>query len=72
MVTVNGHAVRQSQLAPVDQLPVLLENLNGKSFRMAGELAGSFFQKPVSARGLAVVDFNQDGKMDLATSTVLQ
>jgi hypothetical protein len=72
LVTVNGHAVRQSQLAPVDQLPVLLENLNGKSFRMAGELAGSFFQKPVSARGLAVVDFNQDGKMDLATSTVLQ
>ncbi|MFN9551623.1 MAG: FG-GAP repeat domain-containing protein, partial [Pirellulaceae bacterium] len=53
LVTVNGHAVRQSQLAPVDQLPVLLENLNGKSFRMAGELAGSFFQKPVSARGLA-------------------
>lgn len=72
LVTVNGHAVRQSQLAPVDQLPVLLENLEGKSFRMAGEQAGSFFQKPASARGLAVVDFNHDGKMDLATSTVLQ
>jgi hypothetical protein len=72
LVTVNGHAVRQSLLAPVDQLPVLLENLNGKSFRMAGELAGPFFQKPVSARGLAAADFNRDGKMDLATSTVLQ
>jgi hypothetical protein len=59
-------------LAPVDQLPVLLENLNGKSFRMAGAQAGPFFQKPVSARGLAAADFNLDGKMDLATSTVLQ
>ena len=72
ILIVNGHAVRHSAMSPIDQVPVLMENQNGSSFVNSAETAGSFFGVPRSARGLAIGDFDHNGKMDAATSTVLQ
>ena len=72
LAIVNGHAIRHSAMAPVDQVPVLLENLSNRSFQKMGEEVGTFLVTPRSARGLAIADFDHDGRIDLATSTVLQ
>ncbi len=72
IVIVNGHAIRHSAMAPVDQVPVLLENNNNRTFQKLGSEVGEFLAKPRSARGLATADFNHDGKIDFATSTILQ
>ncbi len=72
LVLVNGHVLRTSGMAPLDQLPILLENREAKSYVDASKSAGTFFGQPRSARGLAVGDFDRDGQPDLATSNVLQ
>jgi enediyne biosynthesis protein E4 len=67
---VNGHAVRHSAMAPVEQQPVLLENNDGKNFRVVQSTAGPFFEQPRPGRGLATADMDRDGLVDIATSNV--
>jgi enediyne biosynthesis protein E4 len=70
IIIVNGHAVRHSAMAPVEQQPVLLENNDGKNFRVVQTPAGPFFERPRPGRGLATLDMDRDGLVDLATSNV--
>ena len=69
LVIVNGHIYPQVDQAPelhetYRQLPILLRNDGGKLTEVS-RLAGPGFQTPVSARGLAVGDFDDDGDLDL-------
>jgi hypothetical protein len=45
--------------------PLLLFHNNGKKFENVSAQAGLAFQKPWSARGLAIGDFNNDGGIDV-------
>lgn len=72
ILIVNGHAVRHSQTAPVEQMPILLENIQGRNFQWVRNGAGAFFDQPRPARGLAIVDWNEDGLIDAVTSSVNQ
>ncbi len=70
ILVVNGHAVRQSSTAPVEQRPVLLENQSGRIFQWIRSGAGDFLEQPRPARGLAMVDWNRDGLLDAVVSSV--
>ena len=52
------------------QYPVLLENDGKGHFRDAGKELCSYFGTKRSGRGLAVLDFNNDGNMDIIISHV--
>jgi hypothetical protein len=45
--------------------PLLLFHQEGGKLRNVSEQAGPVFQKPLSARGMAVGDFNNDGRLDV-------
>ena len=67
---VNGHALRHSAMAPLQQLPVLLDNQSGKFFEHRTNGIGEFFETPRNSRGLAFGDFDQNGLID-AVATVI-
>lgn len=69
---INGHVLRKTGMAPLDQTGVVLENDRAKSFQNVSASAGDYFQIPRSARGLVTADFDGDGRVDLASSNVLQ
>jgi len=50
------------------QYPVLLENDGEGHFTDVGRKLSSYFDTKKSGRGLAVVDYNNDGKMDVIVS----
>lgn len=52
------------------QYPVLLENDGKGNFKDVGKTMSSYFATKRSGRGLAVLDFNNDGKMDVIISHV--
>jgi enediyne biosynthesis protein E4 len=52
------------------QLPLLLENDGKGNFRNVGKESGSYFNNKRSGRGLAVLDFDNDGDLDIAISHV--
>jgi enediyne biosynthesis protein E4 len=52
------------------QLPLLLENDGKGNFRNAGKDGGSYFNNKRSGRGLAVLDFDNDGDLDVVISHV--
>jgi hypothetical protein len=69
LVIVNGHIYPQvDQVAELHetyrQLPILLRNDGGRLTDVS-RLAGPGFQTPMSARGLALGDFDDDGDLDL-------
>jgi hypothetical protein len=71
---VNGHIYPQVDSAPAlnesyKQLPFLLRNDNGKLVDVSRK-AGPGFQKAVSARGLAVGDYDDDGDPDLLVTAI--
>lgn len=71
---VNGHIYPQVDSAPTlnetyKQLPFLLRNDNGKLVDVSRK-AGPGFQKAVSARGLAVGDYDDDGDLDLLVTAI--
>ena len=48
--------------------PLILFHHTGKQFQNVSQQSGSVFAKPVSARGMAVGDFNNDGALDVLVS----
>ncbi|MCC6509932.1 MAG: CRTAC1 family protein [Pirellulaceae bacterium] len=66
LVVANGHVSYASPYAAYRQAPLLFENLEGKRFRKAA--AGGYFAEVHTGRGLAYVDLDNNGLMDLAVS----
>jgi hypothetical protein len=64
----NGHALRFPRPARL-QKPVLLRNEGGK-FKDISRSGGPYFQQTHLARGAALGDLNNDGKVDLAISHI--
>ncbi|MBL8811114.1 MAG: VCBS repeat-containing protein [Planctomycetaceae bacterium] len=62
----NGHVIRYPQDAPLNQVPLMLENQNGKRFQNLAESTGPWFRQPHMGRGAITSDFDLDGDMDLA------
>ena len=50
------------------QEPCLLFHNNGKGFQNVSAQSGPFFTKPLSSRGLAIGDFDNDGAVDVLIS----
>ncbi len=48
--------------------PLLLFHNNGKSFENVSAQSGPLFSRPMSSRGLAIGDFNNDGAVDVLVS----
>jgi hypothetical protein len=63
----NGHAIRYPTGAARRQQPVLLRNHGGK-FKDITRQGGSYFQKAHLARGVALGDLDNDGKVDVVVS----
>ncbi len=69
LILANGHV--QDNIADIDksatyrQATVLLHNENGHAFSDAGISAGPALAKPIVGRGLAIGDFDNDGRMDV-------
>ncbi len=70
LLVLNGHIELHPRGSTVDQRPQVLLNQGGKSFLLAPRGASPFLQEPQNARGLAMADWNRDGKMDFAASRV--
>lgn len=65
LVTANGTA-EELKL----QYPLLLENDGKGNFKDVGKMHGAYFSNKRSGRGLAVLDFDNDGDLDIAISHV--
>lgn len=68
LLVINGHLESYAPNSPFEQKPQLLENVDGKFFRLERNGVGKFFDTPESARGLAMGDFDKDGLVDFAVS----
>jgi hypothetical protein len=68
----NGHVLRNPTLgSPFKQKPLLLRNVDREGrrvFKDASANGGQYFQKTELGRGLAIGDWNNDGRPDLAIS----
>jgi hypothetical protein len=62
----NGHAIRFPQTADRSQKPAIMRNQGGGQFRIASGRGGSYFDQPHLGRGIALADFDNDGKVDVA------
>lgn len=74
LVAVNGHVYPQldqanlGASAPYRQRRLFYRNLGGGNFEEIGTKLGVVATEPRVQRGLAAVDFDQDGRVDLAIS----
>lgn len=66
----NGHVIRFPTRAPVSQLPLLFENLNGEKFVNVASAAGECLTIPHLGRGLAASDLDDDGDHDLVLTPI--
>ena len=69
LIIVNGHAIRFPTGAERREKPVLLRNRNGE-FKDITPRGGPYFREPHLARGLALADLDNDGKVDLVISHI--
>lgn len=65
----NGHVVQYPEHAPVRQAMIVLENQQGQYFDDVAALMEAT-AKPRNGRGLAVTDWDRDGRPDLVISPV--
>lgn len=64
----NGHVIRYPVNAPLRQLPLLFENLDGERFRSVKGGVGDYFDQQHMGRGAVVGDFDRDGDLDIVNS----
>jgi enediyne biosynthesis protein E4 len=72
LILANGHPddmIESYSPAVKHQEPLLLFHQEGGKLRNVSSQAGPAFQKSYSARGLAVGDFNNDGRLDVLVAT---
>ncbi len=71
LICMNGHVELVSSGSSFLQKPQLLENMEGKYFRLKrdGNSSG-FLEKPQAGRGLAIADFDRDGLMDFGACRI--
>ena len=67
ILIVSGHAIRFPTKIDRRQKPVLLHNETGK-FKQTSIQGGSYFREPHNARGAAMGDLDNDGKIDIVVS----
>ncbi len=67
----NGHAIRFPTGATRLQKPVLFQNRKGK-FTDITARGGDYFQAPHLSRGVALADFDNDGRTDVAVNNLNQ
>jgi hypothetical protein len=69
LIEANGHvqdnAARIFPGVTYRQSTLLFENLGGRHFRDVSALAGEALSRPIVGRGLAVGDFDNDGRLDV-------
>ena len=70
LTVCNGNVVRFPQHSPAKQRMLLLENIDHTWFRESTEHAGQMLMQQVNGRGLALLDWNLDGRLDLLTTPV--
>lgn len=68
IVVANGHLPDYVPSERLEQYPFLLVNDGHRRYSFALSASHSYFGQLHSGRGLAVIDFNRDGKVDLAIS----
>jgi enediyne biosynthesis protein E4 len=67
IVIINGHLERYSNYHM--QRPQVLENVDGKFFRLVPFESG-YFKTPQAGRGLAMADFDHDGRLDFGVTRI--
>lgn len=67
VVVANGHVAYFSKNSPFRQKPLYLENQQARFAQLEYE-DSSYFGQAHTGRGLALVDFNDDGRLDIAIS----
>jgi len=70
LVVVNGHIEMRANGSSYDQRPQVLENMDGKWFRLVPSQVSKYLSTPQPSRSLAMADFDRDGKMDFVASRV--
>tara|TARA_R110002072_G_scaffold13481_3_gene56956 strand:+ start:16460 stop:18259 length:1800 start_codon:yes stop_codon:yes gene_type:complete len=66
LYVINGHVAYDRLDSPYFQPPQLFVNQQGKRYRQISQNGGPYFDHDRSGRGSAVLDWNNDGGLDLA------
>jgi hypothetical protein len=72
LVIIHGHMIRYPfpPMMPRQQRAVLLRNEGNSTFKEITKEGGTFFQQKHHARGLALGDLDNDGKVDAVVSNI--